>query len=162
MFYKMKNIFFALFLTSFCGLLNSCQTIDVFEKNVEIPNFQWSSSFQPSISFDVKDTTAFYHIYAVIRHTDAYRYKNLWLNIQYQIPGEDSVRNSKVELMLGDDEKGWTGSGMDDIFEHRVLIDAQPVKFVKAGNYTFQIAQIMREDPLLNVMNAGIRVEKIP
>lgn len=162
MFYKMKNIFFVLILSSLFGLLNSCQTIDVFEKNVEIPNFQWSSSFRPSISFNVEDTAAFYHIYAVIRHTDAYKYKNLWLNIQYQIPGEDSVRNSKVELIMGDDEKGWIGSGMDDIFEHRVLIDAQPVKFVKAGNYTFQIAQIMREDPLLNVMNAGIRVEKIP
>lgn len=156
-----KNSLAVLFI-AICGFFYGCQTIDVFEKNVAIPDFKWSSSFQPAIQFEIKDTAAFYNIFAVIRHTDAYKYKNLWLNINYQIPGETTSRNSKVELILGDDEKGWLGSGMDDIFEHRVLIEANPIKFVQPGSYTFTITQIMREDPLQHVLNAGIRVEKIP
>ena len=31
---------------------------------------------------------------------------------------------------------------------------------LKAGNYTFTIEQIMREDPLENVLNVGLRIEK--
>lgn len=162
MYYNMKNISLSILLISLSFFVKSCQTIDVFEKTVEIPDFKWSSTFQPTIQFEIKDTSSYYHIYSVIRHMDAYKFKNLWLNIQYQIPGEDSVRNTKVELILGDDEKGWLGSGMDDIFEQRILIDPKPVKFAQAGTYQFTITQIMREDPLEYIMNAGIRVEKIP
>ena len=32
--------------------------------------------------------------------------------------------------------------------------------FRKKGDYTFTIEQIMREDPLNNVLNVGIRIEK--
>ena len=47
---------------------------------------------------------------------------------------------------------------MDDIYEHRIpLGDAEPLK---AGNYTFTVEQIMREDPLKNVLDVGLRIEK--
>jgi len=48
---------------------------------------------------------------------------------------------------------------MDDIVEHRVLLTKYPVK-LKSGQYSFSIQQIMREEPLQNMLNAGIRVEK--
>jgi len=50
---------------------------------------------------------------------------------------------------------------MDDIFEVRKNITPGPVPFKKAGNYTFIIAQIMRENPLKHILNVGIRVEKV-
>ncbi len=50
---------------------------------------------------------------------------------------------------------------MDDIYEQRIRITPgeQPVP-LQAGTYKFTLQQIMREDPLENVMNAGIRIEK--
>ncbi len=50
---------------------------------------------------------------------------------------------------------------MDDIFEVRKNITPGPVPFKKAGIYTFTIGQIMRENPLLHILNVGIRVEKV-
>jgi len=47
---------------------------------------------------------------------------------------------------------------MDDIYEHRIEL-TKPIR-MKAGIYHFKIEQIMREDPLENVMNVGLRVEK--
>lgn len=138
----------------------SCGTIDVFEKNVSIPDHAWSSSFKPQINFEISDTTSLYNIFVVIRHTNAYRYNNIWLNVYTQIPG-DSARKESVDLRLATDEKGWLGSGMDDIFEHRIRITEQPVALTKPGTYTFTLEQIMREEPLMHVMNAGIRVEKV-
>ena len=140
--------------------LTACTTVDVFEKNVTIPNHQWSSSFKPEISFEIKDTLSHYNIYAVLRHTDAYRFKNIWMNLYMQIPG-DTARKQQLDLRLATDEKGWLGSGMDDIFEHRILITREPVLLKKAGMYRFVLENIMREDPLEYVMNVGLRVEKV-
>jgi gliding motility-associated lipoprotein GldH len=53
---------------------------------------------------------------------------------------------------------------MDDIFEHRIAftLDVQRFSFSKSGDYTFSLEQIMRDDPLDNIMNVGIRIEKKP
>jgi len=136
-----------------------CTTIDVFEKNVSIPKLEWSSTFKPEIAFEVADTAALYNIYIVVRHTDAYRYKNIWLNVYTQVPGDSTIRQ-RLDLALATDDKGWLGSGMDDIFEHRIRITNSPVRLSKKGVYKFRLEQIMREDPLQYVMNVGIRVEK--
>jgi gliding motility-associated lipoprotein GldH len=153
----LKQIF--LFLGFYC-LFTSCTTTDVFEKNVTIPKHEWSSKFKPEIRFEITDTLSNYNIFAVIRHTDAYRYKNIWINMYMQMPG-DTMIMQRLDLRLATDDKGWLGSGMDDIFEHRILVTQQPVLLKKAGSYLFRLENIMREDPLEHVMNVGIRVEKV-
>jgi gliding motility-associated lipoprotein GldH len=143
-----------------CLFASSCGTTDVFEKNLSIPGHEWSSSFRPEISFDVTDTTSYYNLYVVLRHTDAYRYNNIWMNVYVQMPG-DTMRRQRLDLRLATDDKGWLGTGMDDIFEHRILITHEPQRLQKAGTYRFRLENIMREDPLQHVMNVGIRVEKV-
>ena len=141
--------------------LFSCTKMDAFEKNVVIPNSQWTFAYQPVFDFAITDTAASYNIYIVLRHTDAYRYNNIWLKIGTQAPG-DQVRSQQFELQLGSDAKGWEGTGMDDIWEVRKLVTSNaPVQFSKAGTYHFTVGQIMREDPLPNVMNVGVRIEKV-
>lgn len=148
-----------LLLISFCIYLISCTTIDVFEKNVPIPDFAWSTNVKPEITFTIQDTVSRYNIFVVLRHTDAYRYKNIWLNVGLQGPGITSPPR-RFEFTLASDDKGWLGSGMDDIFEHRMAI-ARAVPIPRAGNYTFTLQNIMRDEPLEHVMNVGIRLEKV-
>ena len=134
---------------------------DVFEKDVVVPGQQWESSFKPRIEFTIKeqDTSYLYNIYLVLRHSDAYNYNNIWVKGTVQEPGDTAVRSQRYDLVLATNDKGWLGSGMDDIYEHRVLV--QPgTKFRKPGTYSFMIEQIMREDPLKHVLNVGVRVEK--
>jgi gliding motility-associated lipoprotein GldH len=150
---------FALLLV-LVSFITACETIDVFEKNVNIPGHEWSNSFRPEIAFEISDTTSLYNIYVVLRHTDAYRYKNIYMNIYTQVPG-DTLLKQRLDLQLATDDKGWLGSGMDDIFEHRIRITKDPQKLTKAGLYKFTLEQIMREEPLQHVMNVGIRVEKV-
>ncbi len=140
-----------------CSLwLTTCTTIDLYEKNVTIPGFKWKSSYKPEFTFIIKDTTARYQLFLVLRHTEKYNYNNIWINLYSQPPG-DTLHKASFELQLATNEK-WLGTGMDDIYEHRIkLTDPQ---YLKAGVYHFMVGQIMREDPLENVMNVGIRVEK--
>ena len=149
------------FLIIVAGLLltSSCTQIEVFEKNTVIPKYQWDQNFAATGEFIITDTATAYSIYLVIRHTDAYQYNNIWLNIGLQPPG-DSMRIQKVNIKLGDDANGWEGTGMNDIWELRKLLNGEPRRFKQAGKYRFTISQIMRDNPLRNIMSVGLRIEK--
>ena len=152
----MKNCFGAITILL---LIASCSTLDVYEKTAFFPAHQWKSSEKCNFSFNIQDTLALYNIFVIIRHEDAYHFNNIWLNIATQAPG-DSIRNQQVSVQLADNKKGWLGTGMDDIFDHRVRITRSPVK-LKKGIYSFALQQNMLEEPLQYILNAGIRVEKV-
>jgi gliding motility-associated lipoprotein GldH len=139
-------------------LLSSCTTIDLYEKNTVIPNHRWESSFKPSFSFEIKDTTSAYQLSFIVRHTEKYNFPNIFINLVAQLPGQDTSFTIRQDLTLASTEKGWLGTGMDDIYEHRIKL-GEP-QTLRAGTYTFTIEQLMREDPLEHVMNAGLRLEK--
>lgn len=149
-------------ITSFIALTFaiSCNQIDVFEKSTSIPDHKWNYDFKCIGAFNISDTSSFYNIYVVIRHTDAYKYNNIWLNLGLQMPG-DTLITQKLNLTLGDDANGWYGSGMDDIWEVRKKLSKYPKQFKKQGTYNYSLSNIMRDNPLNNVMSAGIRIEKV-
>jgi gliding motility-associated lipoprotein GldH len=153
----LKN-FFLLFILSVVFV--SCISIDHFEKQVQIPSQQWYYSNVPEFTFQITDTVSLYNVYIVLRHTDLYQYNNIWLRVGSSTP-TDSMHYQNINLRLATDSKGWEGTGMDDIFEVRKNISAGPLSFKTSGNYTFSIAQIMRENPLPYILNVGIRVEKV-
>ncbi|MGC4101343.1 gliding motility lipoprotein GldH [Ferruginibacter sp.] len=138
--------------------LTSCTQLAVFEKDTSIPQYQWKSSFEVKGSFDVTDSAAAYDSYLVLRHTDAYKYNNIWLDLAIQPPG-DTMHHQKIDMPLGTDANGWLGTGMNDIWELRQL-HFKGAHFKKPGRYNFIITQIMRDDPLPGIMSAGFRLEK--
>ena len=140
--------------------LQGCTPVNVYEKNVPIKNHQWQSSFRPSVRFTISDTLSLYNLYVVIRHSDAYDYNNIWMAVYTTSPG-GGVQKQPLDLQLADNRTGWLGTGMDDIYEHRIRITNAPVQLKKAGEYVFTFEQTMREDPLLHVLNVGLRVEKV-
>jgi gliding motility-associated lipoprotein GldH len=153
-----KNFFVYILI---CLLVGSCSIpTGVFEKNISLPGHEWQSSFRPEISFRIKDTTSLYNIFFVIRHSDAYDFNNIWIRATVDQPGETGPRSQQYDLSLGNNEKGWIGAAMDDIYEARILIQPQ-TKFRKTGDYHFTLEQIMREDPLRHVLDVGIRIEKM-
>ncbi len=154
-----SNNRFLLFIILSAIMFFSCRQIDVYEKNTSIPGYKWQHNFPAEGRFVITDTLAAYDIYIVLRHTDAYKYNNIWLNIGLQSPG-DSMFFQNVDLSLANDVSGWEGSGMNDIWEVRKLLNGRPRRFKKAGEYKFLINHIMRDNPLPDVMSAGLRVKK--
>ena len=154
-----RALFFHLWVV--CILfLSSCGSIDLYEKTVPIPKHEWSSSFKPEFRFTIKDTTVPYRVFITLRHNDRYNYNNIWVNLFTQSPG-DSIRQVQYELPLAS-RQGWMGSGMGDIYDHRIAItpQEQDLYFSRSGEYVFTLEQVMREDPLQNVIDIGIRLEK--
>jgi gliding motility-associated lipoprotein GldH len=155
---KSLNVFYVLLAATSLQLATlSCTTVDLYEKSVVIPNHAWQSNFKPSFTFVIKDTTQQYQLYLVLRHTEKYNFNNIYIKLKVQKEGGKSAE-STWDVSLADQEQGWKASGMNDIYEHRTAIGV-PVYYEK-GTYTFTLEQIMREDPLQHVLNAGIRIEK--
>lgn len=157
------RIAYIFILTAF--VFCACSTADLYEKTVSIPGHSWKSSFKPSFTFTIKDTSAGYRFLLVLRHNDKYSFNNIWLNISVKTPGSETIKSFRVSKTLASDEKGWLTTGMDDIYEHQLGLNDElvtnEISFRKPGDYTFTLEQVMREDPLNNVLNAGLRIEKI-
>ncbi|HEY5367398.1 MAG TPA: gliding motility lipoprotein GldH [Hanamia sp.] len=153
----MKKTLFILFISI---SITSCIKINLFEKQAAIPAQTWYYSNVPKFTFHIDDTTSMYNVYIVLRHTDLYNYNNIWLKIGSDSPS-DSMHYQNINIPLANNSRGWSGTGMDDIYEVRKNISAGPLSFKKPGDYTFSIAQIMRENPLKYILNIGVRVEKV-
>lgn len=152
----MKPLAIILILTFTLG---SCVQTGMFEKTASFRKHEWRSSEKPVIRFNISDTLSNYRLYFVIRHTNAYRYNNIWVKIRSKAPGDSSQTIQQFDLPLAANNK-WTGTGMDDIFEQRILLSQRSLRVKKAGIYEFTIEHIMREDPLAEILNAGLRLEK--
>ena len=141
-------------------MLFSCNPAGVYEQTAAFKNQSWAANQPLNFACEIKDSTkAYYNIFFVIRHTEKYHYNNIWLNITATADGKTVLDEKAKELQLTNNER-WLGTSMGDIIEQRISLTPNPV-LLKKGTYQFTIEQIMREDPLQNVLNAGVRVEKV-
>lgn len=146
-----------------CLLAFACKPprMETFEKNRDIPNSKWTVDNRQSFELDLapEDTAFYYNMYINVRHTDAYTYNNLWLLVSTQLPGDSTSTVRRIELPLADTYGKWLGSGVDDIFEHRIPIQQNAI-LPKPGLYRFTFEQNMRQNPLPEMLSVGLRIEK--
>lgn len=152
-----KYIPFLLFLCSLA--LDSCRGIDYYERNFPVTDHAWKHAEPVAGSFSITDTASRYNVYLILRHTDNYRFNNIWVELALKPPG-DTASIYKLDLSLGNDAEGWEGTGLNDIWEVRKRLTSLPIAFDRPGEYSYRISHIMREDPLGSVMSVGLRVEK--
>ena len=138
----------------------SCTETGLYEKVVFLKGNEWSNAEPPRFNFEIKDTSADYLVYFLFRHADAYEYNNVWIKLNSKLPGDSVARSERFDILLAANGR-WLGSGMDDIFDHRVLLYKDPVRFIQPGNYTIQINHDMRVESLNHVFNVGLRLEKL-
>jgi gliding motility-associated lipoprotein GldH len=146
-----------------CGIyflisLAACQTIPLSEQNTIHPDHQWNSAKPEKYLFNITDTNQLYKVVFVIRHHNAYHYKNIWIELSHSSTNEQAKKTT-FNLNLANDQKGWLGTGMDDIYDQRIPLYSKPIK-LKYGMHSFTIKHTMREDPLQNILSTGIRIEK--
>jgi gliding motility-associated lipoprotein GldH len=148
-----------LFLGLFsCLFFSACKQASLYERLKNIPSAAWKSGEKLDFSIEIPDSTQSYYILVTIRHTHEYAYRNVWVKLGLQQPGTDSIVYSDFDLPLANNER-WLGVGMDDVYERRIRLFGKPVRFTSTGTAKFTLQQIMRDDPLKHILQAGIRVE---
>ncbi len=141
-------------------LIAGCDTNAVYKEYTDIEDGKWSIKNTPSFTFDIKDASIPYNIYYNLRNSLSYGYYNLYLTRYLRDSTGKELESRLDELILMDPKTGKpNGDGIGDIFDHKFLMKRN-YRFPKPGQYTMQIRQYMRQDPLLNVLSVGITVEK--
>lgn len=143
-------------------LMYGCVSSPYYQKEYAIPGNEWPSDFKPSFKFEVTDTIATYDMQFLIRHTEAYPYSNIWLIADVKKPGDSTFERTRVEVPLAEPTGKWLGRGMGEIWEQHMPLNLEGDEklFNIPGMWEIRLSQNMRIDPLPDVLQAGLRVEK--
>jgi gliding motility-associated lipoprotein GldH len=148
--------FIALLLFTTQGCTDPLAVID---HNTELPNHNWS--YVNRIKYDVKidDETVAYNLYFNLRVTGSYKYSNIFALFYQTSPGKKKAI-TRYEFKLANRDGEWLGSGSGNLYSYQLPLRTN-YKFPAKGTYHFEIEQNMRDNPLHEVSDAGLRIEKV-
>ena len=155
---KFKSLFFFFTLLICISFFSSCDSNRIFEKNESISESGWSSKGIIKFDVDIKDPATPANFYINVRNADGYPYSNLYLFIKTTFPN-GKFSNDTLECVLSDEKGKWLGKGLGDIYDNQIPFKKN-VHFPMAGKYSFEIQHGMRINPVLLVMDVGLRIEK--
>jgi gliding motility-associated lipoprotein GldH len=147
------------FIFLLCLLFSSCDPNRIYEKNIRIDSNGWAIGEKVLFDVPVNDSLELYNFYINMRHTDNYKFSNLYLFINSYFPGGSFARDT-IELVLADHTGKWYGKGLGKIKEYQVLI-RKGIVFPVKGNYRISIEQGMRENNIKGIEDIGIRIERM-
>lgn len=130
----------------------------LFDENARIAKNTWSYVDRPRFEVTVTDAAVPYNLYLNIRHTPYYAYSNLFTIIRQTAPG-GKTQKTRFEFKLAYPDGQWTGQGSGNLYSHQIAF-RRNYRFPKPGKYVFEIEQNMRDNPLREITDAGIRIEK--
>jgi gliding motility-associated lipoprotein GldH len=159
----LRKLFFPLFPFACYLLMAGCSPAPQYQEHFNVPKNSWDYSFRPEFHFEITDTAAAYQLSFLIRHTDAYAFNNIWILLDTKSPGDTVFHPLRAEIPLAANTGQWLGRGMGELYEQRMAINTpdNPAMFQKKGIYTIRMAQDMRKSPLNDVMQVGLRIEKM-
>ncbi|OCX50547.1 gliding motility lipoprotein GldH [Mucilaginibacter sp. PPCGB 2223] len=153
--------FILLWATVASVLFNGCVQPDkntVIDGNVSVYDLNWS--YVNKVKFDVKidDASARYNLLLNLRVTPNYRYSNIFILI-HQTGPDKKTKTARYEFKLANPDGEWLGQGTGNLYSYQIPFEAG-YKFPAAGTYRIELEQNMRDNPLHEVSDVGLRVEK--
>ena len=151
-----KYLTFSFLLLLLAGCVDRNRVIDT---NEEVPNQNWTYLNKFKFDFTIDNEKATYNLYMNLRVTGNYKYSNLFVLIT-QTGADKKETTKRYELTLANREGEWLGKGSGNLYNYqlRFLTNYQ---FSKKGAYHIYIEQNMRDNPLTEVSDVGLRVEKV-
>ncbi|AHF17976.1 gliding motility lipoprotein GldH [Niabella soli] len=152
----MRSLVYLLVFFIICGLF-SCGQVVVNERIADIPAHKWQQQRAAIVDLDVKETAP-YQLYFIFRHTEQYPYNNIVAKVTIKDTLNKVVTALTVNAPLTASSGKWEGNAVDDLYDHFIKLNT--IVPLRKGRYHFIITQLMKDDPLPFVLNAGIAIEK--
>ena len=128
------------------------------DKSTEIDNTNWSYVNMVKFDVAVDNPQIDYNIYLNLRVTGEYRYSNLFILFHQSGPGL-KPKATRIEFKLANQDGEWLGTGSGNLYSYQVPFLTH-YKFPAKGVYHLALEQNMRDNPLHEVSDVGLRVEK--
>lgn len=144
-----------LLLTASCNR-DPRQLAQVFES---IEDGKWNWNQKVVHNFEVAKAGKKVQVTLQLRHGNDYPYENLYLMLRLKQPNEQ-VQRLRVSLQLADDNGQWLGKTSGGAITFRTKL-APVWRLPAAGQYSLEIEQNMRDNPLLGVEDIGFEARLI-
>ncbi len=133
-----------------------------FQKQVGIPGAKWAYNFQPEFTFEIPDSSSKYNVFLIFRYDAAFEFSNIWLRLHTKQPGDTVFQDGKrIETVLIAHDGSRLGNNVGGMYEYKIQLDPKDLEpFKKTGKYTIKVEQVMRKNPLVGLLNIGLRVER--
>ena len=135
----------------------SCKQVNVYEKQVNLPEHTWKKSQNAVIRFRITDSTE-HQLYFVVRHTQQFQYNKLLVRLLIQDTAKKTLSSMRIIAPLTNNTGNWSGQPMDDIYYSRIKIT--PPVMLSPGEYRFVLQQAMKEASLNHILNVGIAIDQ--
>lgn len=142
----------------FIIIATSCSKKTTYEKYVDFEDGIWASEQVADFEFSVEDTTSLNNVYINLRHSDKFKYCNLWIFVRSWAPNGSNEIDT-LEYILADDRGLWLGNGVGDVKDVK-LAWKKNVRFAIPGKYHVELTQGMRSDSLSGISNIGLSIER--
>lgn len=154
--FALKYLFTGLFISM---LWSGCTDPNaIVDQNTELANNNWAYPNKIKAVVKIDDANLAYNLYLNLRVTADYRYSNIFVLV-HQTGPDSKTTTTRLEFKLANPDGEWLGNGSGNLYSFQVPF-WQNYKFPAKGTYSFQIEQNMRDNPLKEVSNVGLRVEK--
>ncbi len=146
---------FAVILISQTGCKDKHSILD---QNTPVADHNWTYLNKFKYAVKVDDEKTPYNVYMNLRVSDDYKYSNLFVLITQTGP-DKKPHIKRYELKLASKDGEWLGKSSGNLYDYQLPF-LTGFKFQVKGTYTFTIEQNMRDNPLHEVSDVGLRVEK--
>ena len=144
-----------LFATVIAMLFSGCDTNNIVDVNHTMPSRNWSYADKVKATVDITDSNKAYHIYFKLRHTSDYRYSNIFVLLN--VKTAQKKRSRRYEFKLAQADGQWNGAGSGNLYTYAFPLLTN-FKFPAPGKYELELEQNMRDNPLNEVSDVGIKV----
>jgi gliding motility-associated lipoprotein GldH len=128
------------------------------DKSTSIDNQNWSYANMVKYDVTIDNPNTYYNLYLNLRVTGDYKYSNLFILFHKSGPGI-KLTTTRFEFKLANADGEWLGTGSGNLYSYQTPFITN-FKFPAKGVYHFAIEQNMRDNPLHEVSDVGLRVEK--
>lgn len=145
--------------TVFLGFLFSCQPENrVYSEHQDLsPNLQWKKEDIKTFIVPISDNSSDYSIIVSFRYVDGFQYKDALITMESVSPS--GIKESKEYQLHVIIDENYVGEPGLDIWDLDQVIE-NSFSFSETGNYTFTITHNMAKDPMNNVMEIGLNIDK--
>lgn len=144
-----------LLLAAVLAVFSGCDTNNIADTNQTMPSRNWSYANKVKATVEIKDSNKLFNVYFKLRHTADYRYSNIFVLLSLKTPQKKRTRRYEFKLAQADGQ--WNGSGSGNLYTYTfpLLIN---FKFPAPGKYELELEQNMRDNPLKEISDGGIKV----
>lgn len=152
---KLITLFFFIAIATLQGCIDNAIT----DNFVSVPNQHWTYAQPIKSAVEITQPNKKYNILINLRHSDAYKYANIWFKVTIIQPNK-SKKTERIEFTIANPDGAWLGTTSGSLFTYQ-LPYKQNYSFPHKGKYTILVEQNMRDNPLDGINDIGLRVEEV-